>query len=573
MASASGRYHIVFNGEVYNYASVREELDRASALPPLRGHSDTEIMLAAFEHWGLEDSIRRFVGMFAFALWDAVEHRLHLVRDRLGIKPLYYGFCGDGLLFGSELRCLEAWPSFSRELDRSAVASLMLLGCVPAPLCIYERVRKLEPGTIAMFAEPTERAKRTIRYWDARALSAAAVAAPLQLTEDEAADQLHSLLLDSVKLRMIADVPLGAFLSGGIDSSTVVALMQAQSSRPVKTFTIGNEDGRYDEGPSAAAIARHLQTDHNSLVVTAAEAQAVVPDLPSMYDEPFADSSQIPTFLVSRLARTQVTVALSGDGGDELFGGYNRHIQGPRLWSALRPIPAALRARAAHALGALAAPREGSAVPGGRPSLSSQRLQRLANLLPASSPSDLHARFRALWSDGERIVPGSTGGQKQAFEAADLRTQLMLEDLVTYLPDDLLTKVDRASMAVALEVRVPVIDHRVVEFSWRLPLRHKVRGSVGKRILRRVLRRYVPDALVDRPKSGFCVPVGEWLRRPLREWAEELLDERHLRDGGWLDATLVRRKWNEHLSGRRDWAQQLWSVLMFHAWLQRRRPS
>lgn len=579
MMSPSGRYVICFNGEVFNHAELRKELEDGANQPiAFRGHSDTEIMLAAIERWGLTRAIERFVGMFAFALWDRARSRLSLVRDRVGIKPLYYGVAGRVLVFGSELKALTRHVDFSRDIDRTALTQYLRFGYVPAPLSIYRSVKKLEPGCVLELEAPDlESAKRSV-YWSAVDVAESGLERPFRGTEEEAIEELERLLSASVKLRLVADVPIGAFLSGGIDSSTVVALMQRATGAPVHTFSIANEGAAYDESEAALAIARHLGTRHEALTVTAEEARAVVPLLPGIYDEPFADSSQIPTYLVSRLARRHVTVALSGDGGDELFGGYNRHVWGPGIWAALRRVPKPIRSLCASALlradpkiwDRLLGVGEGL-VPAFR--TPGTKVTKLARVLDSASADELYRRLVSLWTfpadlvrDGRELIdplPEISGGA----------ATMMLRDLVTYLPDDILTKVDRASMAVSLEARVPLLDHRVVEYAWTLPESLKVRRRTGKWILRQVLSRHVPAALFDRPKMGFAVPMGDWLRGPLREWGSDLLASERLRRSEYLIDEPIEQAWRDHLSGRRDNEQALWAVLTFQAWLSGERSS
>ncbi|HYR08010.1 MAG TPA: asparagine synthase (glutamine-hydrolyzing) [Longimicrobium sp.] len=580
MEGPGGRWMVAYNGEVYNFQALRRELEGRYAF---RGHSDTEVLLAAVDAWGVEGAVGRFVGMFAFALWDRERSELHLVRDRLGIKPLYYGWMGGTLLFGSELKALQAHPRFRGVVDRGALTLLLRHNCIPAPYSIWEGVRKLPPGCILTLRTPDDSA-RPRAFWSAREAAERGMAAPFRGTEGEATDRLEALLREAVGLRMIADVPLGAFLSGGIDSSTVVALMQAQSSRPVKTFSIGFQEGAYDEARHAAAVARHLGTDHTELYVAPGDALAVIPRLASMYDEPFADSSQIPTFLVSELARRHVTVALSGDGGDELFAGYNRHVWSTRVGGAVRRVPRALRAAGARALTALS-PAGWDRVyrgvapvlpPALRQRMPGDKMHKLASVIPSAGPLDLYRRLASHWTEPASVVRGAAEPPTLLTDPGgaalgDFTAQMMYWDLVTYLPDDILTKVDRASMAVALEARVPLLDHRVVEFAWTVPLSMKLRGGQGKWLLRQVLYRHVPPELVERPKMGFGLPLGDWLRGPLRPWAEELLDERRLRREGFLDPVAVRRHWAEHLSGRHAWQYHLWDVLMFQSWLESQR--
>jgi asparagine synthase (glutamine-hydrolysing) len=572
MTSESGRYVLSFNGEVYNFQALRGELESAGIAPVFRGRSDTEVMLACFEAWGLEAAVRRFVGMFAFALWDLRERKLHLVRDRLGIKPLYVGALPAGLLFGSELKALTAHSEFSREIDRTALSAYVQTSYVPAPLCIYGAARKLRPGTILTLSSPSLDAASESVHWSALSAAQAGLSAPFEGDAEDAVDELERLLREAIGLRMIADVPLGAFLSGGVDSSAVVALMQAQSTRPVRTFSIGNETSYYDESAAAAKVARYLGTEHTSLVVTSQHALEVIPRLPEMYDEPFADSSQIPTFLVSQLARRHVTVALSGDGGDELFGGYNRHIWGPRIWQAIASIP--IGARRTLALG-LQGVRPvvwdrlfqafGPVLP--RIRRPGQQVHKLASVLSVGSLEALYDGLSSFWDPG--LVRGATplcDRFRLPVPLGDAVDEFMLLDLLTYLPDDILTKVDRASMAVSLEARVPILDHRVAELAWRLPRSVKMRNFTGKWVLRRALARYLPDTLVGSSKMGFIIPIGEWLRGPLRSWAAHLLEPRRLEAAGFFNPGPIHRRLCEHVSGARDWGQHLWPILMFEQW-------
>ena len=575
MISRTGRYIIIFNGEVYNFEDIRAELRAAGYNTPFRGHSDTEVMLAAIEVWGLEGAVKRFIGMFAIALWDRDLQLLHLIRDRLGVKPLYYGQSGNAFLFASELKAFVHHPGFNRVVDRQAIALLLRYAYIPAPFTIYTGIRKLSPGTILTVAagkEPIE----TV-YWSAFDVALQGVRDPLRISETEAADSLQALLLDAVRYRMVSDVPLGVFLSGGIDSSTVVALMQAQSSRPIKTFTIGFHESDFDEAQHAKAVARHLGTDHTELYVTSSEALAVIPKLPQLYDEPFADASQIPTHLVSMLARRDVTVALSGDGGDELFGGYRRYFLGNTAWRSVAWIPSRFRTFGGNAVGRIRArtwQRVFDVLPRGmRPRSAADTIAKAASVFESRTPEDVYRSLLIQWPNATEVTLGANNDDSAVWRderlqsISDFTSRMMLLDTVTYLPDDILVKVDRASMGVSLEAREPLLDHRVVEFAWRLPLRMKVRAARGKRLLRRVLSRYVPDRLTERPKMGFGVPIDQWLRGPLREWAEALLDESRLRRDGFFDPKPVRQRWSEHLSGRRNWQYSLWTVLMFQLWL------
>jgi asparagine synthase (glutamine-hydrolysing) len=576
MFSVNDRYVIIFNGEIYNFADLRQEL--ANSGHSFRGHSDTEIMLAAICQWGLFAAVKRFNGMFAFALWDRESHSLHLVRDRLGIKPLYYGWSGEVFLFGSELKALKAHPSFECTIDRDALAMYLRYNCIHAPYSIYKGIRRLLPGTILTIAvdapQPTLKPET---YWSARQVVEDGVNHPFEGTAQEAIAELDRILRESINQRMIADVPLGAFLSGGIDSSTVVALMQAQNSRPVKTFTIGFHEADFDEARHAREVAQHLGTDHTELYVTPEEARAVIPLLPTLYDEPYSDSSQIPTYLVSRLARQYVTVSLSGDGGDELFAGYNRYFLGRKIWRDIAWIPRGIRRNIGGLLDVLS-PRgkEFFAKGVGLSQIPevSEKIRKLSNILSASSDEEMYLQLVTHWKDPNDIVIGGVEpidnltDRSQWAKLNDFTQRMMYLDLVTYLVDDILVKLDRASMAVSLEGRVPLLDdHRVVEFAWRLPLSVKVRNDKSKWILRQVLYQYVPPEMVERPKMGFAVPIGAWLRGPLRDWAESLLDENRLRQEGYFNCDPIRKKWLEHLSGKQNWQYHLWDILMFQAWL------
>jgi asparagine synthase (glutamine-hydrolysing) len=575
MVSGSGRYVIVYNGEVYNFRELKAELEAGGLR--FRGGSDTEVILEACAAWGIEEAVARFVGMFAFALWDREERHLTLVRDRLGIKPLYWARFGSLFLFASELKSLRAHPGWAPEIDRDALAAFMRHAYVPSPHSIYRGVRKLEPGTLLTFAAGSE--PRIVRYWDLRRIAREGCAAIRNVSEAEALEGLETRLDDAVRRRMVADVPLGAFLSGGYDSSTVVALMQAASERPVRTFTIGFHEADYDEARHAKAVARHLGTDHTELYVDPDHALDIIPRLADFYDEPFADSSQLPTFLVSELTRRHVTVALSGDGGDEVFGGYNRYLWADRWWRWLRPLPSALKGVAAAVLRALP-PESWDGIFGLAPHRfrvpqAGDKIHKLADLVGQNDFGAMYRRLVSHWDDPDHIVlegkepKGTLWDETLEQEIPNIVDRMRFLDSTTYLPDDILTKVDRASVAVSLEARVPILDHRVVEFVWRLPARHVADARKPKRLLRRILNRHVPPALTDRPKMGFGVPIGAWLRGPLRDWAEDLLDEGRLEADGILRAPLICRAWQEHLSGTRDWKYPLWTILMFQAWKAR----
>jgi len=586
MHSACGRYVIAFNGEVYNFGEIKAVLEKQGAGPAWRGHSDTEVVLAAISAWGLRQALARFVGMFAFALWDRLEHCLYLSRDRLGEKPIYYGWCGNVFLFGSELKALRAHPAWRGEIDRDALALYFRHNYVPTPYSIYRGVFKLVPGTyLQLTAEEAQKQylPQPVTYWSVKHVAEEGTNRLFRGDEGEAASQLEQLLREAVAGQMVADVPLGAFLSGGIDSSTVVALMQAQSRRPVKTFTIGFYEQGYDEAEYAREVAKHLGTDHTELYVTPEEAMAVIPRLPDLYDEPFSDSSQIPTFLVSQLARRHVTVSLSGDGGDELFAGYNRYFWGRNIWKMVGWMPEALRGTGARVLTAVSPQVWDRVFTSVRPFLPAKinqrmpgdKLHKLAEILATNSPEAMYRCLVSHWKSPTSVVlhadepPTILTDKAQRADLLDFTQRMMYLDMMTYLPDDILVKVDRASMGVSLESRVPFLDHRVVEFAWRIPLSMKIRQGQGKWLLRQVLYRYVPKALIERPKTGFGIPLDRWLRGPLREWAEELLDEKRLKGEGFFNPAPIREKWLEHLSGQRNWQYHLWDVLMFQAWKAR----
>ncbi len=576
MWSHSGRYCITFNGEVYNAPEIRADLERRGFRIEWRGHSDTEVLLEAVEAFGVRRALEQFRGMFAFALWDGETRRLSLVRDRLGIKPLLYVKGSFGIAFASELQALYELPTFKPRLDRSALASFLRFGVVPDNECIVEGVQKVKPGTIVQFDRPQSMGTAE-SFWDAGEVASKGLADPFEGSQEDAIDELERLIQQSVALRMRSDVPFGAFLSGGIDSSTVVAMMQQGASKPVRTFCIGNTVSGYDESSHAKAVAAHLRCEHHTLIADPSDMLAVVPEVAHHWDEPFADSSQIPTFLVSRLTRAHVKVSLSGDGGDELFAGYNRHAWAPRLWELANRLPRGAK----NAFGALRLLRvddwdrafralglgEVLRLPG-------DKLYKVATLAEVQTPREFYERLRSHWTDPAQVMAGArvldTRVAIDGFDGSFVQ-QMMFYDLIRYLPDDILTKVDRASMAVSLETRVPLLDHEVVEFAWRLPLKWKIRGRTQKWILRQVLARHVPPSLFDRPKTGFGVPVGQWLRGPLEDWAADLLDENRLEEGGIFEPDVVTDTWKAHQAGRGNHEHRLWAILMFQSWWQANR--
>ncbi|MFM5929955.1 MAG: asparagine synthase (glutamine-hydrolyzing) [Novosphingobium sp.] len=580
MHGVSGRFVLAYNGEIYNHEELRDQLNAAGWQHGWRGHSDTEVLLAGIETWGLTETLRRATGMFAIALWDRLDGTLRLARDRLGEKPLYYGWQGQGedraFLFGSELKALRAHPACTAEVDRGALTLLMRHGYVPAPHAIYTGLAKLLPGTILTVsrAQPEPQVET---YWSLIDVARRGQASPFAGSAEEAVDQLETLATAAVRRQMVSDVPLGAFLSGGVDSSTVVALMQSISANPVKTFTIGFDERGFDEAQYAKAVAAHLGTDHHELYVRPEDAQNVIPGLPGIYCEPFADSSQIPTYLVSKLARGHVTVSLSGDAGDELFAGYNRYAMTARLWSRISKVPMALRHLAAGAIGSVPPGllnRAGDLFLANRIKLLGDKLHKGAGVLDAGSIAELYMRLISSetdpvnWIIGGHEPPTFVAGNPPDLSGLDPVSQMMALDAVSYLPDDILVKVDRASMAVSLESRVPFLDHAVVEYAWSLPLAYKIRDDQAKWPLRQVLYRHVPRELIERPKMGFGVPVGEWLRGPLRDWAEGLLAPERLRQEGYWHEPRVTKAWGQHLSGQRNFTAKLWPVLMFQAWLE-----
>jgi asparagine synthase (glutamine-hydrolysing) len=586
MVSACGRYVIVYNGEIYNFERLRKKLDAMASPPVWRGHSDTEVLLAAISQCGIKWTLRSLCGMFAFALWDRAERVLTLARDPLGEKPLYYGWVGNTFLFGSELKALRQHPAFADvTIDRDALCLYMRYKSIPAPYTIHAGVRKLVPGTVATIRP--DRADATVEaYWTLDDVVARGRANPFAGNEADAVTALDELLRTVVSEQMVADVPLGAFLSGGIDSSTIVALMQAQTTRPIKTFTIGFDEAGFNEAEHARSVARHLGTEHHELYVTPALALGVVPQLSLIYDEPFADSSQIPTFLVSQMTRHHVTVSLSGDGGDELFGGYNRHVGAQGLWDKLDSVPLPARHLAARCikgvrgehLDRMAAPLLGLLPKSRRQTQVGDKLHKLADIMGAGSLEALYERLVSTFDAPEHIVLGgkepslvASCGEHLLLELGNAERMMYL-DTLQYLPTDILAKVDRAGMRVSLETRIPFLDRRVVEFAWSIPVSMKVRDGKGKLLLRKLLDRYVPRQLIDRPKQGFGVPVAAWLRGELREWASELLDGTRLRNEGFLHTPAVERMWRQHLAGTHNWHGQLWAILMFETWLDANGP-
>jgi asparagine synthase (glutamine-hydrolysing) len=582
MISHSGRYLLVYNGEIYNHMEIRAQLDGAGPAVPWRGHSDTETVLAAIERWGLDAALPRLNGMFAIALWDREDHRLHLARDRFGEKPLYYASERGCFLFASELKALLPHPAFGGEIDRGALRAYMRFNYVPAPFTIYRTARKLPAATVLSVAlDPVGHAFSVGEprpYWSA--LDVALAARERRLTDRAAAaEELYDLLSRTARSRMMSDVPLGAFLSGGIDSSLVVALMQQQTLRPVQTFTIGFEDPRYDESVPAERVARHLGTAHVCERVTPAQAREAILHMPAVYDEPFADSSQIPTFIVSRIARKHVTVALTGDGGDELFGGYDRYFVGQRVFPLIRSVPTWVRGPLASLIRTIPPASwqiliEGARRLGGRERLadfSGERLYRLARQLGASSEAHMYEIMMARPEDETVPLAGGEGREGGGMSAwigtLPAAEAMMLFDTLNILPDDFLTKVDRASMAVSLETRAPFLDPEVFDFAWRLPLEWRIGPSSGKLLLREILRGLMPGRIIDRPKQGFGIPVGLWLKGPLHPWAESLLDERRLRQEGFLSPGPIRRKWAEHLAGTHDRQSEIWAAVVFQEWL------
>jgi asparagine synthase (glutamine-hydrolysing) len=580
MVSTSGRYVIAFNGEIYNFRTLQSELEGRNFT--FRGHSDTEVLLSAVEAWGIEPALKRFIGMFAFALWDRQERVLTLARDRLGEKPMYYGWQRKTLLFGSELKALRVHPHWQGTIDRNALALYLRYNYIPTPYSIFVGIRKLPPGTLLKI--PFDVTAGVIPepefYWRAKTVAEYGLRHPLEMSDTEAVAALDGLLHETIRDKMISDVPLGAFLSGGFDSSVIVGLMQAESHARVKTFTIGFHEDDYNEAEHAKAVAKYLGTEHTEFYVTPEQALDVIPQLPALYDEPFSDPSQIPTFLISVMAKSHVTVALSGDGGDELFCGYQRYLLADMLWKGIGKIPRSLRGFAASVIkqvpSAVYDKTLGWLSPfakrNGRMGKTGDKLHKVAELLEFKDADALYRLLISHWKDPTSVVLNAVEPSTPLTDRslwANLPTfmqRMQYLDTISYLSDDILVKVDRAAMGISLETRVPFLDHRVVEFAWRIPLCQKVRNGQGKWILRQVLNKYVPEELVNRPKTGFGVPIDSWLRGPLREWAEALLDSKRLSEAGFLDPLPILRKWEEHISGQRNWHYYLWDVLMFEAW-------
>lgn len=578
MTSAGGRYVIAFNGEIYNHLELRQALHDSHNGAAWRGHSDTETLLAAFEYWGVKETLHRLVGMFALALWDRHERVLILARDRMGEKPLYYGWQGNTFLFGSELKALKSHPAFMAGVNRGALALLLRHNYIPAPYSIYEGICKLPAGTFLQ-VDLDRRDAKPQAYWSLAEVAERGMANPFAGSDAQALDALEQHLGKAVRGQMVADVPLGALLSGGIDSTVITALMQANSPRPVRTFTIGFGEREFDEASHARAVSAHLGTEHTELQLTTIDALALVPQMPAMYDEPFADSSQLPTHLVMKLARQHVTVALSGDAGDELFGGYSRYLLAPRVWRNFGWMPPSLRRAVGAGMTALSVDRinqlagplshwAGIAQPGDKAHKLGHRLRDMHSM------EDLYLSLVSEWRSPQDMVvgghlPANLLDQRARWpRLADPVARMMALDGLTYLPDDILVKVDRAAMAASLETRAPFLDREVIEFAWSLPMDMKIRHGQGKWLLRRLLDRHIPRALVERPKMGFGIPLDAWLRGPLRDWAETLLAEDRLRREGYLEPEPIRAAWQAHLAGHASYGYRLWSVLMFQAWLE-----
>ncbi len=567
MRSMRGRFTLVWNGEIYNHQALRRVLESEGEAPHWRGHSDTETLLACFESWGVVETLKQAVGMFAIALWDADEKKLLLARDRLGEKPLYYGWSKDAFLFGSELKALKDHPRFAADINRAALGDLLRRQYIGGPASIYQGIAKLQPGAV-LTVSLAEREPVITPFWSVAEAASIGKATPFSGSDSEAVDALEMLLSDSISLQMMADVPVGAFLSGGIDSSVIVALMQKQATRPIRTFTIGFEEDAFNEAPFAAEVARHIGTDHTEMQISSRDALDVIPLLPTLYDEPLADISQVPTYLVSKLARSQVTVSLSGDAGDELFGGYNTYGLAEKFFALNKALPLPVRQMLGFGMNTVA-PIAGLT---GQSALA-RRMRLAAGVVSASTPQAMVERLLGHWS-GQRVpvigLNAEDANTPDAFETLPLSDieRMIARDMTAYLPDDILAKVDRASMGVSLESRVPMLDHRLVEFALTLPMHLRRREGVGKWILREVLYRHVPRAMVERPKKGFGVPLAAWLRGPLRDWASDLLDPVALRRDGLFDDRAISAAWSDHVAGRRDRHNDLWPVLVATQWLR-----
>ena len=574
MLSATGRYVIIYNGEIYNYLAICKELEDLGSRRWL-GHSDTEVVLAALEEWGIEKAVKRFVGMFSIALWDRQDRILYLIRDRIGEKPLYYGWSSGVFLFGSELKALRLHPAWRGEIDRDVLGLYFRNNYIPAPFSIYKKILKLYPGRylkLSLKEMSPDVLPEPIPYWSLLEVAESGIRNPFTGTDEEAISELGNYLKQAIQGQMISDVPIGAFLSGGIDSSAITALMQSQSRNPIRTFTMGFHDIAYNEATYAGTIAKHLGTHHTEAYVTPDECMAVIPALPLLYDEPFADSSQIPTYLLCKLTRESVTVSLSGDGGDEVFLGYNRHVQLMRLHRIFEKIPDSLRVFISVILKSVPASLMELVLRQKKHGILADQIQKIADIITKKDPGEMYQILTKFWDYPSKLVLGAAEKQSLLTDRSlwpDFRNPLqamMYIEQMTSLPDDMLVKVDRASMGHSLETRVPFLDHRLVEFSWRLPLSMKYRNGSSKWILRQILYKYVPSSLIERPKSGFSIPIDVWLRGPLRDWAESLLDKSRLRNEGYLDEKMVSTKWREHIEGKKKWQQHLWGVLMFQAW-------
>lgn len=581
MISRNGRFVIVFNGEIYNFHEIRNQLEKTARIP-WRGHSDTEIILEGFEQWGIPKTLQELSGMFAIAIWDREENKLWLTRDRIGEKPLYYGLQNGTFFFASELKCFRNLPFATLSIDRNSLCLYLRHNCIPAPWSIFQNVKKLLPGTYLEIS-PSELISSTLPspkyYWEPNHVLLEVKRHTFSGSFDNAVNDLEQLLLEVVRREMISDVPLGAFLSGGIDSSTIVALMQSISEKPIKTFTIGFFENQYNEAEHAKAVAHHLGTEHHERYISGTEALKVIPKIATIWDEPFGDSSQIPTYLVSEMAREHVTVCLSGDAGDEVFGGYNRYCWAQRMWSYFNTIPWHVRNAAGKAITKIRPSRLKTLldtvqtvfpIPVINPS---DKFFKFADLMQVRAPADLYFDLVSHWKNPSSLVLHSEEPQTLLSKPLDVDIsyveKMMYWDLLTYLPDDILVKVDRAGMSVSLESRIPFLDHSIVEFAWSLPIEYKVKNGLGKKILRSLLEKYVPKELVDRPKMGFGIPLDSWLRGPLREWAESLLSQNRLSDEGYFSPRIIRQYWQEHLSGAHNWQYHLWDILMFQDWLEK----